>query len=816
MNERSEKIRPSSIRYRLLFLLLSISLLISLIITLIAVESTRQQGRQASQISAEALQTQAETYLQQITARNANENDLTLELLRKGAIQLANTVAEVYDHPEAYSAEYWQFGQHMFLGADGQYLNGEEDLTSVFIPHYQEVSSDVMRDVELGGYLEFQMKSFYEGDQNITAIYYASKHEVTRYYPNIRLGLLVPNDFTVTQRVWYTTVAPEQNPSRKALWSPVYVDATGQGLVTTASAPVYTGSGEFIGVVGLDVTLVDMTANIEATRFLGSGYTFLIDQSGQSVALPEQGFLDILGRPSEPDEASAILSEPVSSFAPVIADMLRGRSGFRRINVDDETLYVAYAPLVNTGWSMGTVARENEILAAVSTLQSELDRASRELVTNRILPASVALFLAVAGLGWVLTSRLVNPIQKLVNAAQQVAGGQWEVEIPQTGGDEIGSLGRAFASMTQQLKSQFMDLEKRVETRTKDLSRKTAQLEAASQVAREAAAIRDLDQLLDQVTRLISEKFGFYHSGIFLLDAAKEYAVLRAANSEGGQRMIARGHRLKVGEEGIVGFVAAKARPRIAFDVGSDAVFFKNPDLPYTRSEMAIPLKSKDSVIGVLDVQSIEPSAFSEEDVKILQVLADQVGLAVENARLIAETRQAIAELNRTYSRQMVEAWNQRLRNQPTGFIYTPLGISPIELSKVDADQIPVNSQLQSDMDGHHLTVPIQLRGQILGAITLRRDAGAPVWTEEELRVVEQAISQIGPAMENARLLEEAQERASREQAVNIITTRVRSSASMESILQNTVRELGKALGVGRTFIQLEIGQSEGELVEKA
>jgi len=178
----------------------------------------------------------------------------------------------------------------------------------------------------------------------------------------------------------------------------------------------------------------------------------------------------------------------------------------------------------------------------------------------------------------------------------------------------------------------------------KETERRAAQLAAAAEVARSATAILDVSQLLDETVRLISKQFGFYHAGVFLLDETGEYAVLRAASSEGGQRMLARGHKLKVGEVGIVGYVAGTGEPRIALDVGADAVFFDNPDLPDTRSEMALPLVSRGRVIGVLDVQSTEPAAFTEEDVAVLRAMADQLATAIENARLFAETERSLAE----------------------------------------------------------------------------------------------------------------------------------------------------------------------------
>jgi GAF domain-containing protein len=172
-----------------------------------------------------------------------------------------------------------------------------------------------------------------------------------------------------------------------------------------------------------------------------------------------------------------------------------------------------------------------------------------------------------------------------------------------------------------------------------ETQRRATQLATAAAVARDATAILDVDHLLDETMSLISKQFGFYHAGIFLLDERDEYAVLQAASSEGGRRMLERGHKLRVGEVGIVGYVASTGEPRVALDVGEDTAHFAHPDLPNTRSEMALPLKVQDRVIGVLDVQSTQEAAFSEDDVAVLQTMADQLATAIANARLFEQVQ---------------------------------------------------------------------------------------------------------------------------------------------------------------------------------
>jgi two-component system cell cycle sensor histidine kinase/response regulator CckA len=166
----------------------------------------------------------------------------------------------------------------------------------------------------------------------------------------------------------------------------------------------------------------------------------------------------------------------------------------------------------------------------------------------------------------------------------------------------------------------------------------------AAEVARDATAAHDLDELLNRAVDLVQDRFEFYHAGIFLTDEQSEYAILRSATGEAGRQMLEHGHRLKVGEIGIVGHVCASGEPRIALDVGADASYFTNPFLPNTRSEMALPMRVGGRVIGALDVQSTKEAAFDHDDVEILQVLADQLAVAIERTRLFEQVQATLEE----------------------------------------------------------------------------------------------------------------------------------------------------------------------------
>lgn len=347
-------------------------------------------------------------------------------------------------------------------------------------------------------------------------------------------------------------------------------------------------------------------------------------------------------------------------------------------------------------------------------------------------------------------------------------------------------------------------LEQRVAERTRELEKKADQLNAAAYIAQQAAEIKNLDVLLPNVVQLISKEFGFYHAGIFLITQTGDYAVLQAASSEGGKRMLERGHRLRVGAEGIVGFVAAEKRPRIALDVGADAVYFDNPDLPETRSEIAIPMIARNQLIGVLDVQSTEPQAFHQSDLDILQTLADQIAVAIENVRLITESQALIHELE-SISRESAHLnWQEQRKRKIPAYQYLPTGIRP------------ASQGVSPDQADHTLVVPILFRGTNIGKITLRRKPNQPPWSNNERQLANEIAAQAALALDNARLIQKTRESAWREQMVANISNQIRETLDLETVLRTSARELQRAFDLQEAEVQLQAGQDdalENELI---
>ncbi len=407
---------------------------------------------------------------------------------------------------------------------------------------------------------------------------------------------------------------------------------------------------------------------------------------------------------------------------------------------------------------------------------------------------------------WIAFRQLTRPIQTLTDTTRQFSQGNWELRVPETRDDEIGALSHTFNLMAEELSELYQSLSTQVTEQTLELHNRSAQLEATAQVAREAAAIRNLDILMRDTTELISKNFGFYHAGIFLIDEDNRFAVLQAANSKGGQRMLKRGHKLGVGQTGVVGRVAETGLPRIALDVGEDRYFFDNPDLPETRSEMALPLRSQDKIIGVLDVQSKTSGAFSNEDVEVLQIMADQVAMAIENARLLDQSQKTVQELQTLYGVHIEEAWQQRLGGITKAYHFDRVRVKKASNEQISTVIPPGNEHVQINIDDQgyqYLSIPITLRGHSLGNISLRRNPDETKWTVEDKELAEEVSTQIAVALENARLLEESQRRAAQEELLSQASARFSQSLDINTVLQMAVRELGQLAGVAEVSVQL-------------
>jgi GAF domain-containing protein/HAMP domain-containing protein len=701
---------------------------------------------------------------------------------------------------------YWNSSERVFQLFNGQYGNSASDIASIYIPNTYSVNETMLADLNTTAHLDFLAPGFLETHPEAVALYYISSLGYTTYYPNINLAQNVPPDFNPTTQPFFTIAAPRDNPERLPRWTVPYQDPAGAGLIVTLSIPVYSNRGAFKGVISADVQLTQIAEAISNMQFGESGFSFVVDQDGLILTMPEQGYA-LFGLQPEEIPMNESPTQTISDKGPdavqaITPRILSGETGLATIQFSEVETYVAYAPLETTDYRL-------VVFVPASELNSQII-ASREEVQSDIESTiqSAAIILVILFIGALLVSLWVgqiitSPLKRLTNTVETIAGGNLSARAEVETQDETGALARSFNSMAGRLSDTLQGLEDRITERTTELEsinasnlRRAAQFESIARISRTISSTQTINELLPQIVETISDQLDFYHVGIFLLDARREYAVLVAANSEGGKRMLERSHRLRIGETGIVGFVTQTGTPRVALDVGLDAAFFNNPDLPNTHSEIALPLRLGPDIFGALDVQSTETNAFAEEDVNILSTLADQVSIAIQNARSHQQSREALIQAEAIAAQMSEQQWNQFVASKPVEGYY---------FDGVDAKLINASNNKQA----HSLAIPLTLRGTRIGTLKLSTNEPDRTWTEDEIAMAQATAERTALAIENARLLQEAQKRAAKERTIGQISARIGSLVSLENILQTTVQELGNTLPNTDVAIQFTSGTPE-------
>jgi GAF domain-containing protein/HAMP domain-containing protein len=552
------------------------------------------------------------------------------------------------------------------------------------------------------------------------------------------------------------------------------VDSSWGKPALVISVPIRDPDSQIIGVGMLAITLGELTQLVDLARFGETGSAYVVDVDNSTITHPDPAISD--------SEELVDLSD-----SPPVAALRAGNPGLVSFT-EDQRRWLAFVDEADHGWGVVVQQQESELYGGLTRF--------RRIAAALMVSGALALCV----LTWFTVRRALLPIHSLTEAVSSISAGDLTRTLPIESEDEIGALARSFNNMSGQLRDLVTRLEEHVYTRTIELERRTRYLEATAQVARESTSVLEPRELLGRVAILIGERFGFYHTGIFLLDESREWAVLQATSSEGGRRMLAKGHRIGVGGVGIVGHVTAQGEPRVADDTGEDAAFFENPDLPQTRSELALPLRARGEVIGALDVQSTEAAAFTDQDVEVLQILADQVAMAVSNARLFQQTQTALEDERRVYGELRREAWQHEFQTQTKlNYFCDERGVRLAD----GPDSKPVATGLPE------LTLPVSLGDQILGSIQVHKDQ-ADEWTAEEIALLGTLADQLGLALENARLFGDSQRRAAREQLISQAASRLRGSLDIDTVLQTAVREIGEALGLAEVQVRLR-GDSQRE-----
>jgi len=355
---------------------------------------------------------------------------------------------------------------------------------------------------------------------------------------------------------------------------------------------------------------------------------------------------------------------------------------------------------------------------------------------------------------------------------------------------EIGRALQKERQLVEELQAHQTQLEQRIAERTRGL-------QAAAEVSRATISVLDPDTLLRQTVNLVRERFDLYYVGLFLLDEERRFAVLRAGTGEAGRQMLEQGHRLEVGGESMIGQCTATGQARIALDVGEEAARFDNPMLPETRSEMALPLRSRGRVIGAMSVQSDKGAAFDESDIAVMQTMADQVAVAIDNARLFAEAQAALREMEAAHRHYLDQAWSEYVRTAAeTSLEIARPGVAPLgdavlpeirQAVEQRSTKVLGGKDAEGEADHSALITPIALRGTIIGALGICDDDGTREWTEDEIALVEAVAERMALAADNLRLLRDTQKTLGETEALYDASRAIGAATTPEEVRQALV-----------------------------
>lgn len=470
----------------------------------------------------------------------------------------------------------------------------------------------------------------------------------------------------------------------------------------------------------------------------------------------------------------------------------------------DQTVIGFYAPIANP-------IRPDVPLFALVTEAG----ASLTFGQSLVYLGGARAFVLIVGAGSVLAllvllfnQLITQPVNQLREAMQAISQGDFEapVDMPKRR-DEIGQLTGTFVDMREHVHALLRDLETRIAERIRDIN-------ATHQVSRFAVTQRDLQTLMDEAVNLIIQHFpNIYHAQIFLLNDDRDYAVLRASTGEVGQVLLKRGHRLAVGSISVIGQVTKQGDVVVARDTATSQVHRRNEFLPDTRAELAIPLRVGELVIGALDVQSKQRNAFSQDEILVLQTMADQLAVAIENARLYQESLRRMADIERANREATLATWREYIYTRRQRALASEAGVpTGSDLSDLRQRAIREGRVVVGEATGHGtvpVAVPIKLSGQTLGAVEWE----LPVehLDNSKLQLAQELANRLAISLDNARLFEDSQRAAERERIVNTIAAKLTPQTEIAEILQTAVREVGQALRAPQVNIRLHQANGKNE-----
>lgn len=471
-----------------------------------------------------------------------------------------------------------------------------------------------------------------------------------------------------------------------------------------------------------------------------------------------------------------------------------------------ETFYAAVVPVFTT--------QDRYFAAVVVNFSDSMVEQRLQSVLFYSGSAFIAAVALVIVLLWAFLSVGVErPLRQLLEVARtsEQMRPSMPLQAPRSSLDEIEQLGLAFNQFAERTQTSVADLEQRLAASKAESERRTMQLSVVAGISQAANSASDLNALLQQVVNLLAKRFDFYHVGLFLIDDAGEWAALHAATGTVGRQRLARGYRVAVGFGSAVGYVAEWSLARVASNAEVEALILSNPDLPAMRSEIALPLRARAKIVGVLDIYSALPNAFDNEESMLFQTLADQVAMAISNVQLLQQVQARLDAERRAYGELSYQAWKELLPTRSDlSYVSDRQGVSSGGASWEPQMELALSAgEIAAGGEGNSaLAIPIKVRGYTIGVVDAQKAGQTGGWTTDETVLMQSLIEQLGTAIESARLYQDTQRRATRERTIAEVTGQIRASLELEDVLQAAASEIREAMGLEKIVVRLAVPET--------
>ncbi|MGB8213817.1 MAG: cache domain-containing protein [Anaerolineales bacterium] len=769
---------------------------------------------------------QAEDVLQKTSTQQVDILNNFFVSLRTDITNFGATTGKMLSNEDQLSnGAYWDATKSLSRLPNGSWGNPKTDELSVFIPAKQDLTPSLDSELDTLAQLNFAAPVLLKANPDAVAIYFGGLQGETLYYPNVSLATVVPPDFDVTKRPWFLNAISSENSTRGAVWADPYLDAASNGLVITTSVPVYDASGNLRGVDAMDVQLKRITQIVSDIHIGVTGHAFLLSKDKLLIAMPAASYADFGITPTASPLGSALDTTKISpALSTIVGKMSQGQSGLETISVNGVENFISYTPIPEVGYSLALVVPSQELLTGVTTARAQIAQSTQNSILIGGLIIFVVLILSILAMLFI-TNILMQPMRALTSAAEEITKGNLNVEAKVQGRDEIGSLATAFNNMTSELRSMVGTLEQRVADRTKALA-------TSAEVSQRLSTILDERQLVHGVVEQVRSAFGYYHAHIYLVDEANGDLVMAGGTGEAGKTLLERGHRLAHGR-GLVGRAAETRQVVLVPDTTKDPDWLPNPLLPETKSEVAVPIQASDQVLGVLDVQNNVPDSLSQQDADMIRAIANQVAIALRNIRQYEATEKTSTQLSEALDIARLANWEYDVEKDLFTFndhFYA--------IFHTTAEQMG-GYRLSSAQYAQRLVHPedVPMVGDAIGKALASTDQHYSTQLEHRVLYADGGVGYISVVVhidrddqghilryyganqditERKQIEELNRRRAQYQEALNRITQEIQGTTSVEAALQIAARELGHAMGMHQTLVELNPTRLAGEQTEPA